>query len=133
VKRFYRELGSGFEITVDLSLYARPAVMKALYRQQEKYAITYERRGKWLRVCFTPIMDTTVEVASEAAEALRRIQFEMLRYDTMRQTAHVRELLVGRALYATCVEAERVDTDVEDDGAGSWKDDAERILESWNN
>lgn len=132
MKQFYREYGSGFEITVDLSLYARPAVMKALYSMQAKYAITYERRGKWLHVTFTPSKGTTVDIAPEATEALRCIQFEMLRYDTMRQTAHVRELLIGRALYATCVETERADAAEAIEGDDSWKDDAERILESWN-
>jgi His-Xaa-Ser system protein HxsD len=132
VKQFFRDYGSGFVITLDSSLYARPAVMKALYRMQAKYTIAYERRGKWLYVNFTPSSKTTIDVVSEAAEALRSIQFEMLRYDTMRQTAHVRELLIGRALYATCVETERADKAVEIDGGASWKDDAERILESWN-
>jgi His-Xaa-Ser system protein HxsD len=132
MKQFYREHASGFEMFLDLSLYARQAVMKAFYLLQGSYTIAYERRGKFLHAFFEPVKSGSADFKAEAENALRLVQYEMLRYDTMRRTSHIRELLVGRALYATCVEVERPQAAEEVEETGSWKDDAAHILESWN-
>ena len=60
----------------------------------------------------------------------------MLRYDTIRQTDGIRQLLVGRALYASCVDMEHEEP-AEDSGdeyepGPSWQEDRDRIFESWS-
>ncbi|MEF9974932.1 MAG: hypothetical protein RR893_13515, partial [Clostridia bacterium] len=90
MKTAYIATSNGFELTLDLSLYARPAVMKALYCLSDAYSIAYERKGKRLHIYLTDAESAHADYSSEAAKALRLIQFEMLRYDTMRRTSHVR-------------------------------------------
>lgn len=130
----YEMTEQGFVLHLDATVYARPAVMKAFYHLQKRYIISYERRGEALDVYF----DWPGESAGDLSERLRGIMeelsFEMLRYDTLRETSNLRELLVGRALYATCVEMGRGDENLarEDEPEGeSWTRDRARIFESW--
>jgi His-Xaa-Ser system protein HxsD len=102
----YKLIENGFCISLDLSLYARPAVMKALYKYHQKYLISFEAKKDRLYVYFessTPLSSVDREVAS----ILKEFNYQMIRYDTMQATNQIRQLLVARALYATCVEDER--------------------------
>ena len=122
----------GFVIELDTSIYARAAVMKALYHLQDDYIISYERDGAKLLIYFDWLnADYSSEWKKTAAQVMREINFEMIRYDTMRATSHIRELIVGRALYATCVETEH-DINVEPSSNESWKEDALGIFKSWS-
>ena len=124
----------GFVLHLGASIYARPAVMKAFYHLQGGYIISYERRGGTLDAYF----DCPGEPIGNLSERLRGIMeelsFEMLRYDTLRETSNLRELLVGRALYASCVD---LGSDAEypapekGDEMDSWTRDRARIFESW--
>ena len=51
----------------------------------------------------------------------------------MQETANLRELLVGRALYATCVDMGRnaVADEKPNQGSDSWLEDRQHIFESW--
>ena len=128
----YRKIERGFCLSLNLSLYARPAVMKALYRYHEQFMISFEIEKDHLLVYFespTQVMDIDGVVASIQKE----LSFQMIRFDTMQATNHIRELLVARALYATCIEEERI---IEEESAGttsaSWEEDQRRIFSSWS-
>ena len=106
--------------------------MKALYKFQDRYLISYEMEEDYLLVYF----ETDTEIASvesEVASILKELSFQMIRYDTMRSTRGVRELLVARALYATCIEPDRdaPAADAEGDSA-PWQEDRDRIFASWS-
>lgn len=123
----------GFVLHLDATVYSRPAVMKAFYRLQDRYIISYERAGKNLDIYFDSSTGRVNEPAEEIKEIMAELSFEMIRYDTMQDTANLRELLVGRALYATCVDMGRdaVTDEKPSQGSDSWLEDQQHIFESW--
>ncbi len=56
----------------------------------------------------------------------------MIRLDTAHRTKGIRELLVARSLYATCIEPDRAmpESDASDSQL-SWRDDQSHIFASW--
>lgn len=124
----------GFILHLDATIYARPAVMKAFYRLQDRYIISYERSDKDLDVYFDMPCKRKIEPAEEIREIMAELAFEMIRYDTMQKTSNLRELLVGRALYATCVDMGRSTESVQeqDRESGTWQEDLQHIFESWS-
>ncbi len=126
----YELIKDGFTIKIDRNLYAREAVMKALYRFHTRYIISYETEGAFIQVFFETRSNID-SVDNEVAEIMQELNFQMLRLDTARRTRNIRELLVARALYATCIEGKREVP--ETDNAGSnWQDDQYRIFASWS-
>ena len=124
----------GFVLHLDASIYARPAVMKAFYRLQDRFIISYERAGKSLDVYFDLPSKRDIDVAEEIRSIMAELSFEMIRYDTMQETTNLRELLVGRALYATCVDMGHDNTILAEtigEENNSWLEDQQHIFESW--
>ena len=125
-------IDDGFSIKLDLRLYEREAVIKTLYRYHEKYLISYELEGNYIVISFEtqhPLADYTSEVSS----MLKELDFQMLRIDTIRRTSHIRELLVARSLYATCIEPEYDESENEDEvNKSDWHEDQNRIFSSWS-
>lgn len=128
----YSRIEHGFCISLNLSLYARPAVMKALYRYHEQFTISFELEKDHMVVYFeTP--DGIVDIDGVVASILKELSFQMIRFDTMQATNHIRELLVARALYATCIEEDRgIQDKPEGTSSVSWEDDQRRIFSSWS-
>ncbi|MBQ4432380.1 MAG: hypothetical protein II877_12825, partial [Synergistaceae bacterium] len=59
--------------------------------------------------------------------------FQMIRLDTARRTRGIRELLVARSLYATCIEPERdVPEHDEAEAKSGWREDQSHIFASWS-
>ena len=64
---------------------------------------------------------------------MKELTFQMLRLDTARRTRGIRELLVARALYATCIEPEHDLPEPDNDTKTlSWRDDQNHIFTSWS-
>lgn len=127
----YDRIEEGFSLKLDMRLFERSAVMKALYRFHDKYVISYEIEGQYLCIDFetTNLSDSYEE---DVSEIMKELSFQMIRLDTVRHTHSIRELLVARALYATCIEPERNDqreTDAIDNS--DWHKDKNRIFASW--
>ena len=55
----------------------------------------------------------------------------MIRTDIIRQTSHVRDLLVARSLYASCIEPEREEAGEDEETEPDWREDQNRIFSSW--
>lgn len=125
-------IDDGFSIKLDLRLYEREAVVKTLYRFHEKYLISYELDGYYIVIYFEtrhPLDDYTSEVSS----ILKELDFQMIRIDTIRRTCHIRELLVARSLYATCIEPEHDEKEIEGEiDKSDWHEDQNRIFSSWS-
>ena len=128
----YELTENGFSIKLDRNLYAREAVMKALYRFHDKYIISYETDGAFIHIFF----ETNAKIDSvenETAEIMKELSFQMIRLDTSRRTRGIRELLVARSLYATCIEPERENPESDNlDTQSSWRDDKSHIFASWS-
>ena len=129
----YETTDQGFVLHLDATVYARPAVMKAFYRLQDRYIISYERQGNLLDVYFDYSKSNTETVEDQIRRIMEELSFEMIRYDTMRETSNLRELLVGMALYATCVDMGREENkDEEPPAESSWIEDRNHIFSSWS-
>lgn len=129
----YEKTNTGFLIRISLYLYARAAVIKALYTYRDRYLIYYELNNDELIIFFEPIHSDVPDMKTEISNIYRDLDFQMLRYDTMKNSKEIRELLVGRALYATCIEP---DHEVLDSAGAelndSWEEDGQRLFSSWS-
>ena len=124
----------GFVLHLDATVYARLAVMKAFYHLQDRYIISYERRDKTLDVYFDYLDREYEALPDQIRSIMAELSFEMIRYDTVKETSALRELLVGRALYATCVDMSREESDdasPQPSMENSWLEDKDRIFYSW--
>lgn len=128
--RLYSRIDGGFRLTLDPAVYARSAVMKALYKFQNRYIISYEYANDQLCVDFEGAIEAS-SLQEEVRNIMRELSFQMLRYDTMLQTKHIRELLVARALYASCIEDERGEVGEDQTITPSWREDSRNIFASW--
>lgn len=129
----YELTENGFVIKLDRNLYAREAVMKALYRFHEKYVISYETDGEFIHVFF----ETSAKINSieqEVSGIMKELTFQMIRLDTARRTKGIRELLVARSLYASCIEPEHEipETDNAAEEESDWREDQNRIFSGWS-
>ncbi len=80
---------NGFAIKLDRNLYAREAVMKALYRFHDKYIISYETDGAFIHVFFET--ESKIEYAEQEIKAImKELSFQMIRLDTARRTRGIR-------------------------------------------
>ena len=106
--------------------------MKALYHLHNKYVISYETDGAFIHVFF----ETSAKIEPiehEIAGIMKELSFQMIRLDTARRTRGIRELLVARSLYATCIEPERENPEPDNtDSQSSWRDDQSHIFASWS-
>ena len=123
---------NGFVIRLDRNLYAREAVMKALYRFHDKYVISYEIDGAFIHVFFETGAKTEA-IEHEIKAVMKELSFQMIRLDTARRTRGIRELLVARSLYATCIEPEREISESDNaEKESEWLNDQNRIFASWS-
>lgn len=128
----YSVTENGFSIRVDMTVHPREAVMKALYRFHDDYIISFERDGCYLLVWFETHsgLPGSKEVI---AEVLKELSYQTIRYDTMQNTKGVRELLVARALYATCIDnSDDQEMNPNESSSESWLEDKKSIFKSWS-
>ncbi|MBQ7578421.1 MAG: hypothetical protein IJT21_09170 [Synergistaceae bacterium] len=128
----YELTNNGFVIRLDRNLYAREAVMKALYRFHEKYIIYYENDGAFINVFFESA-EKLISIEQEIAIIMKELSFQMIRLDTARRTKGIRELLVARSLYASCIEPEREISESDTvEIKSNWREDEKNIFASWS-
>lgn len=122
---------TGFKIRLDCRLYERPAVLKALFRFQDQFIISFELEDHFIDIYFDS-NDAVETYAEIVRQVYKELSFQMIRRDVMRETQNIRELLVGRALYASCIEQERGEVNAEpQDMTTHWEEDAAGIFASW--
>ena len=133
MQKNYKKTESGITIRIPLTLYARPAVIKALYPYHDEHLITYELIKDELFLYFEPIKNNITDIQVFVADIMKALDYQMIRYDTMKATNEIRQLLVGRALYATCIEPDHADGTPNESDTTSWKEDTEAIFKTWSN
>jgi len=92
----FTQTEDGFCIKLSREGYARQAVVKALYPYRDTYIISYDFDGNNIAVYFEK-KELIDNVEQQVSEILKALDFQMIRYDTVRQTDAIRQLLVGRA------------------------------------
>jgi len=129
--RFFEKTENGFMIRLSLSLYARPAVIKALYKFHDDFLISYEVSEDNLLVFFQRRDETPFSIANCTAEIEKELDYQMIRYDTMKATSEIRQILVAKALYTTCIEPEKAEIQLTTEQTDSWKEDRKSIFKTW--
>ncbi len=129
--QLYENYENGFVLTISQRLYARPAVIKALYHFHKRYLISYELESDNLKIFFEPL--TTIDSIPHAvAEITEALDLQMIRYDTMHSTNEIRQLMVARALYTSCIEPEHEEIEPElNSDSSDWQTDSQAIFNSW--
>ncbi len=123
-----------FVLHLDMCLYNRAAVLKVLNRWTSQYAINLSRTSKdTIEIVFDPLQDVSSDKKIDSQKIHNELIHEMLRLEIIAQTSNVRELLVGRALYATCIEVDKASSDTSPANTEqTWQEDCRRILASWS-
>ncbi len=125
----------GFRLFLDCRVYPLQAVKKALFRWMNKYYVSISLVSEDLIEVICKLKNSQEpQFISDSDKVLNDLMFESLRVEVIAQTSSIRELLVGRALYGTCIEIEpREIKDAQNDSQEeSWVEDGKRILTSWN-
>lgn len=125
----FTQTEDGFCFKLSREGYARQAVVKALYPYRDTYIISYDFDGNNITVYFEK-KELIDNVEQQVSEILKALDFQMIRYDTVRQTDAIRQLLVGRALYATCIENDNESVTLENNA--SWEEDSRQIFKTWS-
>ena len=105
--------------------------MKALYKWTDVYSVSFYRKSNMLIVDFDTKANESRDYYADKQQALNDLYFETIRRDVISQTSNLRELLVGRALYATCIEQNDVEQSEKSATLSSWREDAQAILSTW--
>lgn len=107
MKNLYEVNGKNAEITLNKNIYPLVSVKKALSNFMSDAYIKIDRINKnniIIKIELKRDNDrNTNEIIGEFYNELLR---ESLRYDITMQTKNIRELIVGRALYTTCIDIE---------------------------
>lgn len=129
---FYEKYDNGFCVHFSCEVYSRPAVLKALYAFHDRFLISYEITEKTLDVFFEPVKVLDEPIKEIVAAIQKELDFQMIRYDTMKSTNDIRKLLVARSLFTSCIEPE-VQAAEETSGIDKeWKKDADSIFATWS-
>lgn len=119
---------------LDMCLYSRPAVLKVLNRWTNQYEIVMSRtQREAIKVVFKPLQGVKTDNKRASQMINNELVHEMLRLEIIAQTSNVRELLVGRALYATCINVDNASSDPTPAiTKQTWHEDCRRFLASWS-
>ena len=105
MERFYTIKGKYAEIELDTEIYPLTSVKKALsnFMNSTYIKIDKENTNKIIiKIELKQNSNTNIdEIIGELNNELLR---ESLRYDITMQTKNIRELIIGRALYTTCID-----------------------------
>ena len=96
--------------TLDERIYPLQAVMKTAYTFLDRcYVFLYHDAEGALSVRLRPKAQCQVALPELAGEFLNELLNESLRYRMATETRSLRELIIGRALFSSCVEVPRVE------------------------
>jgi His-Xaa-Ser system protein HxsD len=87
-------------------IYPRYVIMKAAYMYIERYYIYFDyEKEDVIKVVFTPKENTSSDIVKgEIGEFHNELLHQVLRLEIFNKTKNIRELILGRALYSTCIE-----------------------------
>ena len=111
MEKLYKLEENYAEILVNIKLYPVMAIKKALsnYTKNVYLKMDYEDE-KTIKIKIVPKENKTKEELEEIIGKLYNELFnETLRYEISVETKNLRELIVGRALYTTCIDTKTED------------------------
>lgn len=107
MEKFYTINGKYAEIVLDKDMYPLASVKKALSNFMNDTYIKIDRINKnYIIIKIELKQDKDIKIDEIIGELYNELLRESLRYDITIQTKNIRELIVGRALYTTCIDIE---------------------------
>lgn len=128
MEKLYKINDDSIEIILDLSLYPLKAIKKAVSNYTEimyvKMSLISDSKIRLDLI----IKDKEKEVSKDeiVGEFYNELFNESLRYEVSIETKNIRELIIGRALYTTCI-----DTDTENERTQN-EEETEEKLDEYN-
>ena len=129
MKRFYKIEEDYILIELSATIYPIVSVEKAvsLFLEKAYVKIEEEENKIVIKIKLKELNNNSEQLIGEFYNELLR---ESLRYNIAKETKNLRELIVGRALYTTCIETEKTENEEEfeenyslDDIAVNWFDE----------
>lgn len=105
MEKLYKINGNVAEITISKELYPLITIKKAIVNYLENVYIKLEEKNKnvILKIQLKNENDELEKIVGEFYNELLR---ESLRYDIANETKNLRELIIARALYTTCIDVD---------------------------
>ena len=111
MKKFYKIDNNGYaEIELDKDIYNLVAIEKSLANFMEKIYIKLEERRNKILIKIK-IKNKEENLEKIIGELYNDFLRENLRYNVAMETKNLRELIVGRALYTTCIDIKDEETE----------------------
>lgn len=101
----YRISGDRAIIKIDANVYPLASVKKAMFNYVEK--LYMNAKVKWNKIeILVELIDNNADIETEIKEFLNDCIRESLRYEISVETKNIRELILGRALYSSCIKVD---------------------------
>lgn len=101
--------------TIDENVYCRRAIFKAAYVFIDRFYIYIFNSDQGLAVNFRPKVATDfIELNNAVGDFFNELLHQMLRIQINEDTRNIRELILGRALYSSCIRHDGVTTSSEE-------------------
>lgn len=91
------------QITLEKELYPVQAIQKAISNFFDKAFVKMTQKGKNKLMIYILLKDDLYNIKDIVGEFYNELLREVLRYNISLETKNMRELIVGRALYSTCI------------------------------
>lgn len=131
-KDFYiNEEQNYIELYLNEEIYNLPVIKKALYNfiDDGYFILNYGNSNIIIAKIF--LKNNAINKELFVKELYNELFNESLRFDIMKQTKNIRELILGRALYSTCIDTEDDENDNDDKKQENNNYDINNIAVNW--
>lgn len=131
MKKFYKIEDNYAELLLSKDIYPLVSVKKALSNYMEEAYIKIDSNDDKLRIqiIWKENIESKEDIERKIDEFYNECLRESLRYSIAIETKNLRELIVGRALYTTCIEVEKNDEDTKENVKEEY--DLDEIAVNW--
>lgn len=108
--------------SVDDRIFCAEAVLKASYMFLDKYYVSAEYRAEH-SIIVTIEPKSTESMADIDKKFTNELISQMVRYDLLKSNKAMKELILGRALFSTCLDTNEPEVYSQDDNIGEYSID----------
>lgn len=109
MERLYTINGNYAEILIEEEIYPLITIEKAISNFTQDVYIKLEHKDKKTIMIKIALQENKNDLEEIIGELYNELLRESIRYNISKETKNLRELIVGRALYTTCIEIDEQD------------------------
>lgn len=113
MERLYEIENEYIKIILNADIYPVVVIEKTVSSFLDRAVIKLEKKNAEIIVKFILNDNENIDISNIIGEFYNKLVEEGLRYNISRETKELRELIVGRALYSTCIEVDNVENEKE--------------------